>query len=157
MGDLVYLTRERLLEIEQEVNKLKTDGRREIAQKIAEARSHGDLSENAEYDAAKEEQGLLELKIVKLEGTLSRAQVIDTSNLTTDEVRILNKIKVINKKTGKSHSYHLVSPEEADYDNGKLSVTSPIGKELLGKKLGEVVKVNVPAGIMEFEILEISK
>ncbi|MBM4176318.1 MAG: transcription elongation factor GreA [Ignavibacteria bacterium] len=157
MGELVYLTRERLLEIEQEVNKLKTDGRREIAQKIADARSHGDLSENAEYDAAKEEQGLMELKIVKLEGVLSRAQVIDTSNLATDEVRILTKIKVKNKKTGKTHAYHLVSPEEADYDNGKLSVTSPIGKELLGKKLGEVVKVNVPAGIMEFEVLEISK
>jgi transcription elongation factor GreA len=157
MGESVYLTRERLLEIEQEVNKLKTNGRREIAQKIAEARSHGDLSENAEYDAAKEEQGLLELKIVKLESVLSRAQVIDTSNLNTDEVRILTKIRVKNKKTGKNYSYHLVSPEESDYENGKLSVTSPIGKELLGKKLGELVKVNVPAGIMEFEILEISK
>lgn len=157
MGESVYLTRERLLEIEQQVNKLKTHGRREIAQKIADARAHGDLSENAEYDAAKEEQGLLELKIVKLERVLTRAQVIDTSNLTTDEVRILTIVRVKNKKTGKTHSYHLVSPEEADYDNGRLSVTSPIGKELLGKKLGESVKVNVPAGIMEFEILEISK
>lgn len=157
MGESVYLTRERLLEIEQELNNLKTNGRKEIANKIAEARSHGDLSENAEYDAAKEEQGLLELKISKLEGLLARAQIIDTSNLPTDEVRILSKVKVKNRKSGKVQSYFLVSPEEADYDNGKLSVSSPIGKQLLGKKLGQILKINVPAGIIEFEILEISR
>lgn len=151
----VYLTQERLLELEKEVKELKTAGRKEIAQKIAEARSHGDLSENAEYDAAKEEQGLLELKISKLESTLARARIIDTTQFSTSEVHILSKVKIKNLKTDKSVEYHLVSPEEADFKVSKISITSPIGKSLLGKKVGDVVKVQVPAGLQEFEILEI--
>ncbi|MCX8010465.1 MAG: transcription elongation factor GreA [Ignavibacteria bacterium] len=157
MGDAVYLTRERLLELEQDLNYLKTKARDEIARKIAEARSHGDLSENAEYDAAKEEQSLLELRISKLENKLARAQIIDTSTFSNDKVYILSKVKVLNLKANKEYNYHLVSPEEADYDNGKLSVTSPIGKELIGKKVGDIITVKAPAGLIEFKILEISK
>ncbi len=157
MSDFIYMTRERYLEIEKELNDLKVRGRKEIAQKIADARAHGDLSENAEYDAAKEEQGLLELKISKLESMLSRAKIIGTNNISTDEVRVLTKVKVKNLKTGKELTYHLVSPEEADFENGKLSVNSPIGRQLLGKKVGDTVKVTVPAGVIEFQVLEIMK
>lgn len=157
MSDFIYMTRERYLEIERELNDLKIRGRKEIAQKIADARAHGDLSENAEYDAAKEEQGLLEMKISKLESMLARAKIVDTNNITTDEVRVLTKVRVKNLKTGKEQIYHLVSPEEADFENGKLSANSPIGRQLLGKKIGDVVKVNVPAGLIEFKVLEIMK
>lgn len=157
MNDFIYMTRERLLELERELNELKTKGRKEIAQKIADARAHGDLSENAEYDAAKEEQGLLELRISKLENMLSRAKIVDTSSISTDEVRVLTKVKVKNLKNGNLQTYYLVSPEEADFENGKMSVNSPIGRQLLGKRVGDIVKVNVPAGIIELEILEISR
>lgn len=157
MNDFIYMTRERLLELERELNELKTKGRKEIAQKIADARAHGDLSENAEYDAAKEEQGILELRISKLENMLSRAKIVDTSSISTDEVRVLTKVKVKNLKNGNLQTYYLVSPEEADFENGKMSVNSPIGRQLLGKRVGDIVKVNVPAGIIELEILEISR
>lgn len=157
MNDFIYMTRERLLELERELNELKTKGRKEIAQKIADARAHGDLSENAEYDAAKEEQGLLELRISKLENMLSRAKIVDTSSISTDEVRVLTKVKVKNLKNGNLQTYYLVSQEEADFENGKMSVNSPIGRQLLGKRVGDIVKVNVPAGIIELEILEISR
>lgn len=157
MNDFIYMTRERFLELERELNELKTKGRKEIAQKIADARAHGDLSENAEYDAAKEEQGMLELRISKLENMLSRAKIVDTSSISTDEVRVLTKVKVKNLKNGNLQTYYLVSPEEADFENGKMSVNSPIGRQLLGKRVGDVVKVNVPAGIIELEILEISR
>ncbi len=152
----VYLTQERIIELEKELKTLKTTGRKEIALKIAEARSHGDLSENAEYDAAKEEQGLLELKISKLESTLARARVIDASQFKAGEVHLLSKVKLKNLKNGKILEYVLVSPEEADYQAGKISITSPIGKGLLGKKTGEIAKIQVPAGIQELEILETS-
>ncbi|MBI2420026.1 MAG: transcription elongation factor GreA [Ignavibacteriales bacterium] len=151
----VYLTQERLVELEKEVKELKTAGRKVIAQKIAEARSHGDLSENAEYDAAKEEQGLMELKIRKLETTLARARIIDSSQFTGSEVHILSKVRIKNLKTDKLFEYFLVSPEEADFKIAKISITSPIGKSLLGKKVGDKVQVQVPAGLQEFEILEI--
>jgi len=157
MNDYIYMTRERLLEIEKELNDLKIRGRKEIAQKIADARAHGDLSENAEYDAAKEEQGLLELRIAKLENMLARAKVIDTNSISTDEVRVLTKVKVKNLKSNNIQIYHLVSPEEADFENGKMSINSPIGRQLLGKRVGDIVKVNVPAGLIELEILEISR
>lgn len=157
MNDFIYMTRERFLELERELNELKTKGRKEIAQKIADARAHGDLSENAEYDAAKEEQGMLELRISKLENMLSRAKIVDTSSISTDEVRVLTKVKVKNLKNGNLQTYYLVSPEEADFENGKMSVNSPIGRQLLGKRVGDIVKVNVPAGIIELEILEISR
>ncbi|MCE1189435.1 MAG: transcription elongation factor GreA [Ignavibacteria bacterium] len=152
----VYLTQERLLELEKELKALKTTGRKDIAQKIAEARSHGDLSENAEYDAAKDEQSLLELKISKLESTLARAMVIEASQFKNGEVHILSKVKIRNLKSGSEVAYHLVSPEEADFKIGKLSITSPIGKGLLGKQVGDKVQIQVPAGMQEFEILEIA-
>lgn len=151
----VYLTQERLLELEKELKELKTNGRKEIAGKIAEARSHGDLSENAEYEAAKEEQGLHELKISKLEATLSRVRLIDSSKFTNGEIHILSRVKIRNLKTNKEFDYHLVSPEEANFAIGKISVTSPIGKGLMGKKKGEVLQIQVPAGVQQIEILDI--
>lgn len=154
-ANFVYLTKERLLELEKELQELKSSGRTEIANKIAEARSHGDLSENAEYDAAKEEQGLHELRISKLENLLSRARIIDTSNMPADQVHILSRVKVKNLKNSGVFEYLMVSPEEADFQAGKLSITSPVGQGLMGKKIGDQVKVKAPAGILEFEILAI--
>lgn len=151
----VYLTRERLLELEKQLQEMKSNGRKDIAQRIAEARSHGDLSENAEYDAAKEEQGLFELKISKLEDILSRATIIDTSKLPKDEVHILSQVKIKNLSTNKILQYTLVSPEEADFQAGKISISSPVGQGLLGCKVGQVVNIKAPAGLLKFEILEI--
>ncbi len=154
-ANFVYITRERLVELEKELSELKTTGRQSIAQKIAEARSHGDLSENAEYDAAKEEQGLFELRISKLENILSRARVIEKSNTPQDKVGILCTVNVKNIINSNTYEYTLVSPEEADFQAGKISVTSPVGQGLLGRKVGEVIKVKAPAGMLEYEILEI--
>jgi len=155
VANFVYLTPERLREIEAEVKELKTTGRKEMANTIAEARSFGDLSENAEYDAAKDAQGLLELKISKMENLLSRAQIIDASNLPKDEVHILSKVKVKNLNNQKEYEYLLVSPEEADLQQGKIALTSPVGKSLMGRKQGEIVEAHVPAGIIKFEVLSI--
>ncbi len=154
-ANFVYLTKERLIELEKELQEMKTNGRKEIAGKIAEARAHGDLSENAEYDAAKEEQGLFELKISKLENVLSRARVIDASQFSDDQVHILSTVKIKNLKSSKLIEYTLVSPEEADFQSGKISVTSPVGQGLMGKKVGDRVSVKAPAGLMEFEILSL--
>jgi transcription elongation factor GreA len=154
-ANFVYLTKERLVELEKELQDLKTNGRKEIAAKIAEARAHGDLSENAEYDAAKEEQGLFELKISKLEGMLSRVRIIEASQFPDGKVHILSKVKIKNIKTGKIFNYTLVSPEEADFQSGKISVTSPVGQGLMGAEVGANVKVKAPAGELEFEILSI--
>lgn len=156
VANFVYLTQERLREIENEVKELKTTGRKEMAQTIAEARSFGDLSENAEYDAAKDAQGLLELKISKMEDLLSRAQIIDTSTLSNDEVNILSKVKVKNLNNSKDYEYILVSPEEADFKQGKIALTSPVGKALMGSKLGETVEAQVPAGTIKFKIISIN-
>ncbi len=155
MANVVYLTRERMAELEKELHELKTEGRKKIAETIAEARAHGDLSENAEYDAAKEKQGLFEMKISKLEELLSRAQLIDTSAMSNDKVHILAKVKVKNHNTGQELEYTLVSPEEADLKAGKIAVTSPVGKALIGKAVGEITQATVPAGIIKFEILSI--
>lgn len=157
MADRIYLTEERFLELQNELIELKTKTRKVVAQKIAEARSQGDLSENAEYDAAKHEQELLEMRISKLEETLSKAQVIRPEELPNDKIYILSKVKVKNLKTTQMQEYLLVSPEEADFERGKISVSSPIGKALMGKKTGEVVEINVPAGKIKFEILEINR
>ena len=154
-SSFVYLTKERLVELENEVKGYKTTGRKEIAAKIAEARAHGDLSENAEYDAAKEEQGLFELKISRLENVLSRVRIIDPKNFPKNEIHILSMVSIKNLKTNKIFNYILVSAEEADFQAGKISVTSPVGKGLIGHKLGEKIKVQAPAGILEFEILSI--
>jgi len=153
----VYLTREKLSAMEHELRELKTTGRKTIAAKIAEARGHGDLSENAEYDAAKEEQQHLELKISKIEGSLSRAKIIEAKDLPNDKIYILSKVKLKDLKTQEPCEYLLVSPEESDYDSNKISVASPIGKALLGKKPGETVEIKVPVGILKYEILEISR
>ncbi|MEX1138606.1 MAG: transcription elongation factor GreA [Bacteroidota bacterium] len=159
MGDNghVYLTRERLVELEKELRDLKVHGRAEMAQKIAEARGYGDLSENAEYDAAKEAQQHLELRIQKLELTLSRTQILSSEELPNDKVYILSVVKLKDTKTKETIEYRLVSPEEADFDKNKISVTSPIGKALLGRKEGETVKVKVPAGYLEYKLLEIHR
>lgn len=154
---VVYLTRERLHELELDLHELKVKGRAEMAQKISEARSHGDLSENAEYDAAKEAQQHLELRIAKLELTLSRTRIIESKELPNDKVYILSKVKLKDIKTNEVVSYILVSPEEADFEQNKISVTSPIGKGLMGKTEGTIIKIPVPAGTLEYKILEISR
>jgi transcription elongation factor GreA len=154
---VVYLTRERLVELEQELRHLKVHGRAEIAAKIAEARGHGDLSENAEYDAAKEAQQHLELKIAKLEQTLARARIIDSKDLPNDKIYILSNVTLKDVKTKKVLTYKLVSPEEANFDQNKISVTSPIGKGLIGKKVNDVVKITVPAGELSYQIIDISR
>jgi transcription elongation factor GreA len=156
-AETVYLTRERLVELEQELRDLKTNGRKQIAQKIADARGHGDLSENAEYDAAKEEQQHLELKISKLEHTLSRAKIIDARDLPNDKIYILSRVKLKDLKTDEIFEYLLVSPEESNFEQNKISVTSPIGKALLGKNEGDAVEIKVPVGVLKYEILEVTR
>lgn len=156
MSQVSYYTQEGLEKLKAELNTLKTSGRTDMARQIAEARDKGDLSENAEYDAAKDAQGLLELKISKLEEVVSNARVLDESTVDTSKVSILSKVKIKNKKNGAQVTYTLVSEEEADLKTGKISVKSPIGKGLLGKKIGEVTEIQVPAGKIEFEIQDIS-
>lgn len=151
-----YYTQEGLDKLKAELNELKTRGRADMAKQIAEARDKGDLSENAEYDAAKEAQGLLELKISKLEKVVGDARVIDESSIDTSKVSILSTVKIKNKKNNMEVTYQLVAEEEADLKSGKISVQSPIGKGLLGKKKGEKAKITVPAGDIEFEILDIT-
>jgi transcription elongation factor GreA len=157
VGATVYLTRDRLVELEHELRELKTNGRKSIAAKIAEARGHGDLSENAEYDAAKEEQQHHELRIARLELTLSRAKIIEARDLPNDKIYILSRVKLKDLKTGELCEYLLVSPEESNFENNKISVTSPIGKGLLGKKTGDTIEVKVPVGIFRYEILEVTR
>ncbi len=154
---IVYLTRQRLVALEAELRELKTKGRREIAQKIAEARGHGDLSENSEYDAAKEAQQHLELRIAKLEQTLSRTRIMEGKDLPNDKAYILSTVKVRDVKSNKEFKYMLVSPEESNFEENKISVTSPVGKALLGKRKGEVVKIKVPAGSLEYKVLDIER
>jgi transcription elongation factor GreA len=135
---------------------LKTKGRIDIAHQIAEARDKGDLSENAEYDAAKDAQGLLELKIAKLEEVVGNARVFDNSKMDTSKVGILSTVKIKNVKNGMTVTYTLVSEEEADLKAGKISLASPFGKGLAGKAVGDIAEINAPAGKLQFEILEIS-
>lgn len=152
-----YLSQEGYDKLNEELRDLKTRGRREIAAKIDEARSHGDLSENAEYEAAKEEQAYMEKRIAELENALAHARVLDEKNLDTSKVTILSTVTVLNKKTSKTMKYTLVSPQEADFNLGKISVESPIGKSLMGNSIGDVVKVQVPAGILELEVQNIER
>lgn len=154
-SNFVYLSRERMVELEKELTDLKTHGRKAMAERIAEARSHGDLSENAEYDAAKEEQGLLELKISKMEDMMSRTRIIDLSSLPKDQSHILSKLTVKNLNNSKIYTYILVSPEEADLPAGKIAISSPVGQSLMGVKKGDKVEAKVPAGSIKFEILEV--
>jgi len=150
-----YYTKEGLDKLTNELAFLKTKGRSDIAKQIAEARDKGDLSENAEYDAAKDAQGHLEAKIAKLEDLMSNARLIDETKIDTSSVSILSKVTIKNKKNNASVTYMLVSEEEADLKAGKISTQSPIGKGLLGKKKGDSVKIKTPAGEMEFEVVSI--
>jgi transcription elongation factor GreA len=155
MSTVNYVTKESLELMRGELAELKTVGRSEIAQAIAEAREKGDLKENAEYDAAKEAQGLHEAKIAKLESIIANSRVIDTKDLDLSKVSVLSKVKITNMKTKKLVEYHLVSEKEADLKAGKISVTSPIGRGLLGKAVGEIADIDVPAGKLQFRIEEI--
>jgi transcription elongation factor GreA len=157
MSDFTYFTEEGLLKLKQELQYLKTEGRASISRQIAEARDKGDLSENAEYDAAKEAQGLHELKISKLEEMLGNARIIDESKLDLSKVLALSKVKIKNIRNGSVMTYQLVAEKEADLKTGKISIKSPIAQGLLGKSKGELALVNAPNGEMEFEILEISR
>lgn len=152
-----YLSKEGHERLENELRDLKTRGRKEIAAELSEARSKGDLSENAEYDAAKEAQGHLEKKIAELEHTLATATIIDDRNIDTSKAYVLSTVTILNRKTNKEMKYTLVSKDEANFKEGKISVDSPIGKSLLGKELHDVVSVQVPAGILELEILKIER
>ena len=156
MANVSYVTEEGLNKMMEELRHLETVERPNISKQIAEARDKGDLSENAEYDAAKEAQGLLESKISLLKEKILYAKVIDQSRLNTDVVQILNKVKIKNTKTGATMTYTLVSEHEANLKEGKLSVNTPIAKALMGRRKGEVVDVTVPAGKIPFEIVEIS-
>ncbi len=152
-----YFTAEGLKNLQNELNQLRTVERPRISQAIAEARDKGDLSENAEYDAAKDAQGLLELKISKLEEVVANARLLDDSKLDASKALVLSKVKIRNKTNGQEMTYTLVTETEADLKAGKISVTSPIGKGLLGKKVGEIAEIVVPSGHIEFEIIEISR
>ncbi|MCQ2385002.1 MAG: transcription elongation factor GreA [Paludibacteraceae bacterium] len=152
----VYMTEEGYKKLLDQIAHMESVERPAISAAIAEARDKGDLSENSEYDAAKEAQGMLEMKIAQLKDTLANARVIDESHLSTDTVQILNKVTVKNLGTGKENTYMLVSESEANRKEGKLATSTPIGKALLGKKVGDIVEVIVPAGAMKLEILNIS-
>jgi transcription elongation factor GreA len=156
MSQVSYFTEEGLKKLREELHYLKTVERPKISQQIAEARDKGDLSENAEYDAAKEAQGLLELKISKMEELLANAKVIDESQLDTSKVSILCKVTIKNLSNNMKMTYTLVAENEADLKSGKISVESPIGKGLLGKKVGDIAEITVPSGKIKFEIVEIS-
>ena len=153
----VYLTSETIEKINDDLVRLRTKERKRISKEIAEAREKGDLSENAEYDAAKEAQGLLEARIARLAKTISNARLVDESQIDASKAFILSTVKVKNTKSGAEQSYQLVSTAEADLASGKISVTSPIGKGLLGKSVGDRVHITVPAGKVTLEILEITR
>ena len=157
MSQLAYYTPEGLKKLRDELHHMKTVERPKISQQIAEARDKGDLSENAEYDAAKEAQGMLETRIIKLEALISNARIIDESQLDNSKVFILSKVKIKNLANKSVLEYTLVAENEADLKEKKISIDSPIGKGLLGKKTGDIAEVEVPAGKIQFEILEISR
>ncbi|MDY0253571.1 MAG: transcription elongation factor GreA [Tenuifilaceae bacterium] len=157
MSNVTYLTKDGLQKLQKELEHLRTVERPAISQMIAEARDKGDLSENAEYDAAKEAQGMLEMRIARLEDAIAKARVIDESKIDTDKVQILNKIKIKNLATSAIMEYTLVPESEANIKEGRLSVGTPIAKALLGKKKGEKVEVSIPSGVVTFEIVDISR
>jgi len=157
MDKIIYLSKEGLQKLKDELDQLTDIERPNISRQIAEARDKGDLSENAEYDAAKEAQGLLELRIAKLQEIHRNARLIDESQIDTETVQIMCKVKLLNKKIKKEVTYSLVSETESNIKEGKISVQTPIAKGLLGKKIGDVVKITVPNGSLEFKILEITR
>jgi transcription elongation factor GreA len=156
MTGVQYITKETLEQMKVELQHMKGVERPAASRAIAEAREKGDLKENAEYDAAKEAQGLLEAKIALLEGQIATARIIDESEIDTSKVSILTKVKVVNLNTKKVMTYKIVSEKEADLKSGKISITSPIGKGLLGKSVGEIAEVQAPAGLLKFKVEEIS-
>ena len=157
MSDITYYTEKGLKDLKDEIHELKTVQRPKISQQIADARDKGDLSENAEYDAAKEAQGMLEMRISKLEQTLSNARIIDESQLDSSKVLVLSNVKIKNQSSGMMMDYTIVADGEANLAEGKISVNSPIGQGLLGKSVGDIAKISVPTGIINFEIIEISR
>lgn len=156
MTGISYMTQETYDRLHAELTEMKTDGRKEAADAIAEARDKGDLSENAEYDAAKNAQGMLELKINELETALSSAKIIETGDIDTTHVSVLTNVTIENQKNKAKLTYKLVSESEANLKEKKISVTSPIGKGLLGKKVGEIAEVETPGGILKFKVIEIT-
>jgi transcription elongation factor GreA len=156
MTNISYVTEQGLEKLKKELEQLESIERPKISQQIADARDKGDLSENAEYDAAKEAQGMLEMKISKLKEVIAISRILDQSKLNTSTVQILNKVKIKNRKTNAVMQYTLVSESEANLKEGKIAVNTPIAKGLLGKKVGDVVTVQIPSGTAEFEVLEIS-
>ena len=157
MSQINYYTEEGLKKLRDELHEMKTVMRPAISDQIAEARDKGDLSENAEYDAAKEAQGLLEMKISKMEGILSNARIIDESTIDTSKVFILSKVRIKNISNGMEMEYTIVAENEADLKAKKISIDSPIGKGLLGKKIGEIADVTTPNGVIQFEVMDISR
>ena len=156
MSDVIYVTEEGLHRLREELDKLRNVERPSISRQIAEARDKGDLSENAEYSAAKEAQGMLEMKISKMEDIVARSRIIDESKIDTSSVRILNKVKIMNRSNNSVMEYQLVPESEANFKIGKIAVSSPIAQGLIGKKVGDVVQIKVPSGIIPFEIIAIS-
>ncbi len=156
MANISYVTEEGLNKLKKELEQLESVERPKISQQIAEARDKGDLSENAEYDAAKEAQGLLEMRISKLKNSIANSRILDPSKIDTSTVQILNKVRIKNKKNNAEMTYTLVSESEADLKAGKISIDTPIAKGLLGKKVGDVVDIKVPSGVIPFEVMEIS-
>jgi transcription elongation factor GreA len=156
MAEVLYITEEGLQRLKDELDKLRIDERPKIARMIADARDKGDLNENAEYSAAKEEQGMLEMKIAKLEDLISRSRVLDETKIDSKTVRILNRVRIRNKQTNKVMEYQLVPESEASLKDGKLAVSSPIAQGLIGKKVGETVEIKVPSGTIHLEIVAIS-
>lgn len=157
MSKISYYTAEGLKKLREEIEQLKNVERPKASQAIADARDKGDLSENAEYDAAKEAQGLLELKIAKFDAILSNARLIDETQLDVSKALVLSTVKIKNVKNGMEVKYTLVAESEADLKAGKISVTSPIGKGLLGKSVGDIADIQVPNGVMQFEVVEITR
>ena len=156
MSGFIYLSREGMEKLKDELNYLKSTERPKIINQIAEARDKGDLSENAEYDAAKEAQGLLEARIAKLESELSKSRVLDEKNIDLSTAKLLTTVKIENIQSKQKMSYTLVSESEADLKNKKISISSPIGRGLMGKKVGEIVDISVPSGVIKFKILDIT-
>ena len=156
MSSFIYLSKEGMEKLKDELNNLKSIERPKIINQIAEARDKGDLSENAEYDAAKEAQGLLEARIARLENELSKSRVLDEKNIDLSTAKLLTTVEIENIKKKKKMSYTLVSESEADLKNKKISISSPIGRGLVGKKVGEIVEISVPSGVIKFKILDIT-
>jgi transcription elongation factor GreA len=156
MSEVIYMTEDGLNKLKEELNQLRNIERPSISKQIAEARDKGDLSENAEYAAAKEAQGMLEMKISKLEDTIARSRIIDESKIDTSSVQILNRVKIRNKLNNILMEYQLVPESEANLKQGKLAVNSPIAQGLIGKKVGDIVEIKVPSGVIPFEIIAIS-